>query len=524
LLAVLGVGAVARLVPYLGRPSLSFDETMLSLSIVSRSFSGLLRHLDYGQTAPPLYLWLTHAVTRIAGSNELALRAVPLVAGLLLPLAVWRLSCRLLPQGAALFATLVIALAPGLVQYAGIVKPYAVDALVTVVLIDAALEVRERDDRRAWGLLLVLGVVAVALSTPALFTLAALGGWLLAIRWRTRWAFLTLSVVAWLGLFSAEYVGIYRDAAAGRFMQRFWAADFLTPQAFGLHGRAYGILRNSFLEALLLRPSPVLVATLFCLVALAGLVWLAGRKGRSAPWVLAGPVLMTVLASMFRRYPFSWRLLQFAVPLAGIWLAAGGFAVGEAVKGSRVGRALWWGAAGVIVLSLVAVNVSHPYRTSPVRDLIADWQRRAAPREPVYVFQGAVPAWAFYSTDWTVPDSGWLAALEAVRNTPGADLELERDGRAEIIGHFTGIDWFIGGGATQSHPDSGWAQHEVERMRRRAAGGNVWMLFTQMYRDEAPRLVEAVRAGGGVRAYADSTSGAALYEYRLPVRAPRVTR
>ncbi|HEX4634102.1 MAG TPA: hypothetical protein VH163_09725, partial [Gemmatimonadales bacterium] len=60
LVAILVIGAVARLVPYFRRPSLSIDEAMLSLSIASRSLAGLVHPLDYGQTAPPLYLWLTH--------------------------------------------------------------------------------------------------------------------------------------------------------------------------------------------------------------------------------------------------------------------------------------------------------------------------------------------------------------------------------------------------------------------------------------------------------------------------------
>ena len=506
-------GAAFRLVPFVLDPSLSFDEAMLSVNIASRSFGGLLRPLGYDQTAPPLYLWATKALTIIGGVNEFTLRALPLITGLLLPWAVWRLGRRFLPEGAAVFAALVVALAPGLVQYAGIVKPYAVDALVTVILLDAALIVKDRDDSRAWAWLIGLGFVAVCLSTPALFVLATIGIYLTVTKWRTRWALLGIAALAWLGPFTVIYRLIYRAAAAGQFMQQFWASDFLVPTAFGVHGRAYGILRNSFVEALLLRPTPALVATIFCLIALLGIIRVGSRAGWGPLWLVAGPVVITAVASSFRRYPFSWRLLQFAVPLVALWLAAAGAWFAEALQERPGGR---WGVRsliGAVALALLVVNVSHPYRTPPTRALISDWRERANPRDPVYVFQGSVPAWAIYSTDWAHPDTVWLAALAGLRGTPSVDLTLEHSGRREIIGRATGIDWFPAGGASQPHPQPSWAGHEAHRIIE-ASPGDVWLLFTQMYRDEAPSLLKALMDSGLVRQYADSTAGAALYEYR----------
>ncbi|HZH39951.1 MAG TPA: glycosyltransferase family 39 protein [Gemmatimonadales bacterium] len=511
--AVTLIGAAARLIPYFRRPSFSFDEAMLSISIASRSFGGLLRPLEYGQTAPPLYLWLTKAVTVVAGVNELALRALPLLGGLLLPWAFWRLARRILPEGAALFASLVVALAPGLVQYSAIVKPYALDALVTVVLLDRALTARETDDSRSWAWLVGAGAVAACLSTPALFVLAAIGICLAIAKWRTRWAWLGLAALCWLGLFAAIYQGMYRTAAGSPFMQRFWAPDFLVPRAFGFHGRAYGILRNSFLEALLLRPSPAVAATLFCLVALLGIIWLVRRTGWGRTWLIAGPVVMTVVASSFRRYPFSWRLLQFTMPLVALWIAAAGAWLSEALQRWPRGRSTVPGLGALVALLLLTVNVSHPYRTPATRDLISDWKSRANPQDPVYVFQGSVPAWVIYTADWAGLDSAWMKALVTVGDTPQADLTVTRSGRREIIGHYAGIDWFPAGGATRPRVDPAWAGHEAHRILH-AGGPDVWLLFAQTYRDEASSLLHALADSGMTRVYADSVSGAALYRYR----------
>ena len=69
----------------------------------------------------------------VGGNTEWALRALPLVAGLLLPFAMWSVARRLLPPIEALVAVALLALSPFLIYYANEVKPYGIDALVTAL-------------------------------------------------------------------------------------------------------------------------------------------------------------------------------------------------------------------------------------------------------------------------------------------------------------------------------------------------------------------------------------------------------
>src|SRR5438067_11371645 len=85
LAALLAVGTVIRVVQFLHRPSLSVDEAMLVLSIGSSSYGGLLRRLDYGQTAPVLFLWVTRFVTRLGGVIDFNLRASIITEGIAFP-------------------------------------------------------------------------------------------------------------------------------------------------------------------------------------------------------------------------------------------------------------------------------------------------------------------------------------------------------------------------------------------------------------------------------------------------------
>jgi 4-amino-4-deoxy-L-arabinose transferase-like glycosyltransferase len=77
------IAAGLRLVHYVGQPTLWLDEARIALNVAGRSWGGLLRPLDYDQSAPPLFLWLEKLAIGLGGPNELALRAPALLAGVL---------------------------------------------------------------------------------------------------------------------------------------------------------------------------------------------------------------------------------------------------------------------------------------------------------------------------------------------------------------------------------------------------------------------------------------------------------
>src|SRR6185295_12378688 len=80
--AVVLVGAALRLIAYLAARSLWLDEAMLANNIVGRTFGALLGPLAEAQSAPWLFLFGERAATVLAGPNELALRLLPLAAGI----------------------------------------------------------------------------------------------------------------------------------------------------------------------------------------------------------------------------------------------------------------------------------------------------------------------------------------------------------------------------------------------------------------------------------------------------------
>jgi hypothetical protein len=115
--------------------------------------------------------------------------------------------------------------------------------------------------------------------------------------------------------------------------------------------------------------------------------------------------------------------------------------------------------------------------------------------EPIYVHPGALPAWAFYTTDWAAPDTARLAFLSRIGSSGGGAFEnapsrgavigegegLIRTyrGRKEIFGVPVGLQLHAFLGRTKALPDSGWTEHEIRRIRSEADSA-VWLLLAHL--------------------------------------------
>ena len=505
---ILVLGAALRLALYLSRPSYSIDETMLGLEIGTRSFAGLLHPLDYAQTGPPLFLWGTKLIASTMGMSEYALRLIPLAAGVLVPILTWRVAGRVLEASAALLAVAVTVFAPTLVQYSVIAKPYMTDALIALALADATFRILDRPEAGGrWAWLGLIGLVAVTGSVPAPFMLAGVGAAILigvrptaaTVVWR-----LATCVVVWGAVLLPLYFRLYRPIASSGYMQEFWSGSFFSP------GRLAGwqLAGRAVVQSLVARPIPNVIV-LAVVVLLAGGFWmLARRNGRTIATLLGAPVVLLVAASVLHRYPLSARLLLGAAPTFALCCAAGTAALVE--RQPAIGTTL----SILLVAALASVNVLHPYRTPALRPAVAALRAAASPTDPVYLSSGAIPAWAFYTTDWSVPDAAYLGEIRrwagrpeapafhnsaprgrAVTGTEGDSAAVRHLGRLEILGLAPGIQWREVSGLSGRTPDAGWADREAVRIR--GAAPAVWLLIANSYAQSTAALLTALEGAGG---------------------------
>ncbi|MEO1369607.1 MAG: glycosyltransferase family 39 protein, partial [Acidobacteriota bacterium] len=178
ILAILAIGAAARLWGYATAGPLWLDELFIDHNLDVLTFAGLLGPLLDGQNAPVGWLWLTKALRSGWGDYEAILRLPALLASLgSLPLA-YAVARRAVGERAAAIPALLVAWSPFAVWQSFQLKPYAVDlalALLLLWLAQRAVDPGRRPGRRPWLALAGAGAAATWLSLPAIFVLAGVG-------------------------------------------------------------------------------------------------------------------------------------------------------------------------------------------------------------------------------------------------------------------------------------------------------------------------------------------------------------
>lgn len=432
--AALAAGAFLRLFQYAANRSLWLDEAVLAPAVLSRGWAGLLRPLPAGQTAPLGFLALQRAAVAAFGTGELALRLVPLLAGLAALFAFPAVARRYVSRGGAAVATLLFAFAPFLVYYSSEAKQYSLDVLVALAVLAAcAPPPSGRPRRRALPVLLATGVLGVWLSQPAVFVLAGCGLTLLAgaVRAgeRRRAAALAAVGAAWLASFAAAYLASRRSVADAEYLHAFWRSGFLP---LDRHAWTWTprMLARVFREPLgVYGEDTSLLTHLQTAAGIAAFALGAASLARRAPPRLAMlglPAALALVASAAALYPFggeyptAGRVLLFAVPGLVLVIGEGVAAMGR--RASPAPRA----AAAALALLCVAPSLQYaaagvPHVRAEIKPLLGYARDHRRPGDVLYVYYRAWPSFTYYARRY-----GWTGASvvrgACERLTPAAYL------------------------------------------------------------------------------------------------------
>ncbi|MEO8139200.1 MAG: glycosyltransferase family 39 protein [Gemmatimonadota bacterium] len=531
------IGSLIRLRQYLHARSLWIDEAMLANNILSRSFRQLLQPLDTDQTAPVPLLWFSKLFAMWFSPDERALRLLPFLGGIVLLIALRKTAHRLLPPWPAALAVLIAALSPMLIYYANELKPYGLDAMWATLVLLLALRVRERPgDRSRWLGLLLAGMVATVATTPAPFVLAGAGIGLAlddgVRRSRGGWTWLTTCAVLWATVFATVYLLLYKSTAQSVYMQHYWVPYFLSPSLPELEAKIDHAVGSGLQDWFLSDGGRWRVEVGFLLIVptVVGAVELGGRHGRSVAAMLLIPFGLAVFASTMRRYPVAPRLMLFGMPSMTIMLSAGIWAIGEQLYARA--RLPWFAMAFVALLALPGLDAVRqwavPLDRETLRPLVATIEREHLPDAAVYVYGRAMPAWLYYTTDWSRPDltrvhersvligsTGGAFYHDASRGRPVAEegdslVFPFRDWR-ELVGVPAGLgpDTL---GIRRDAPDPGWAANEVRRIRQ-AGGPEAWLVLFSFVPGVEDSLEAAMQATGAKQTLRDERDGAVIERY-----------
>ena len=553
LAAALVAGIALRLIHLAGGRSLYIDEARLALNIGSRTLAGLLRPLDYEQTAPIPFLFAEKLAVMVGGMNEVALRFVPFLAGIAVLFVIHRLAARLLPASAAALVVALAAVSPALIQYSNEAKPYSIDALFGALLTLLGIELlASPHDPARWRKYAVAGTAAVLVSTPGILVACGMTAVLLASREVRGHAWLRTRLIGismlWVALFGVLYVAFYRAVSQLPYMQSFWQPAFLTQGEGALvtrAGRMAGdVLWGTFMGGPYFHtatretfPLVILMAAGLAAVALAGAIFVVRRAGWIMLAVLVSPTAAAIGAAAAGVYPITLRLVQFCLPALIVLVVGGAALAAQNAPPRRQQVLLAVMAAALLVRPTLRVTLPafHSYQWQELRPLVRHYES-AGHDEPVYVFANAVPAWLFYTTDWKHPDRArlaWYTRMASVggpafENAPprphpvvgeGEDLAYQAGRRREIVGISTGDQWRVLVGSRNGRPDDGWAENEARRIAAAAAPG-IWLLFSH-YRGSENHLFDQIEADGLVQDLGEPAKGAHLFHYTRPTTPTR---
>jgi hypothetical protein len=452
------------------------DEAMLGLNLVNRTPRQLLEPLDYNQGAPVGFLLAVKAAISVCGEAEWALRLVPFAASVLGLFCFAWVARRLLMPHAAILAVTLFAFSPQLVSYASECKQYASDAAIAIGLLAVALGLLEgKGGFTRWLALALAGAVAVWCSHPATFVLGGIGTALLlhAVIHRDRTRFLAASatIACWLASFGVCYVLCLKQLGGNKYLLDYWTDHFLP-----LPPRSIGDLTwiGDHLIAFFTMPGGF-GGLLIPLGGCAAVLALIGvRELLRERWPVAVAFLTTMvlvlLASGLRKYPFGGRLLLFLVPLAVLLVARGTWALYEAARERNRFAATVFLAMFVVAGVWQTVDViRRPLRHEQLKPILEDVRTGMQPGDRVYVYYSAVPAFHFYTRECPFPMERVVIGEEH-RDAP--------EGYRTELSNLQGRVWVI-----FSHPHN----QEETRIRtvldcrgtcereRRVPGASVWL-------------------------------------------------
>lgn len=522
-IAVFLIGIALRIARFLQNRPLWSDEAKLALGIGRSNFAGLMSSLDYNQVAPILYLWIVKALTVLFGMHEWVLRLPSLVAGIALLWLMWLLSRRLLSDVGVLLCLALAATAPLLVAYSAEAKPYELDACVSAILLLLALPLFNEDDARRRAVLGIVGIAAIGVSLPAVFTLGGIACALIVFAWRNRNLRAALTTCAWgivwVMVFLLQRKLLSSDVTTGPNMDFFWRDVMIRFGDPGWPARFFFSVSSGILASM--DPFLRFVSILAPAVAVIGTLAIWKRANAYGALMLVLTLGFALVASGVSLWPIDGRLALFLAPVALIWFGGSAdFFWSAAGKNNAMKVAL----AGGMMLPL-AFNLRHPSIFPPreaSRELIATLKARRA-NAPVYVVPPGVSTWLFYTTDWSRPDTArlaWYARLYAARQGlsrghPVSEDEPAYEWRdpegAELAGRYSGMAFVMGRRWLTPGPDPNWGYVEMRRLA--ATGSKIgWVYGSHVPEQQVDSLRDGVRRNGGTIVSAEERDTGVLWQ------------
>jgi phage shock protein PspC (stress-responsive transcriptional regulator) len=412
-------GTYSRLKAFRDFRSLWGDEACLAVNILDREYPALLQPLGFEQGAPIGYLFVVKTLTGLWGDSENVLRSFALLCSILSIFLFGFLVIKLMNKTAALFSIWLFAIHPGLIRYASEVKQYSTDVLVFIGLAILALWLLA--SKRTWRDVVVAGIagfMAILFSHPSVFMLAIIGiVWLMDVIRKggniSEWVKLGGVGLVWVGTFLSLYYLVYSNLHDNLYLVSYWQNGFpplpISPREF------YWYLEQPLFLFHLSSYNPYwgIAALLFLIGVIGNLI-----KPSKPFLLLAAPLVLTFLVSIFQLYPFAGRMILFLTP-AVIGLA--GFGLQILIENQSVRMKY------LVVLTTFFLVSAYPilwviypqeriFPQEELKPVLRTISREQQEGDFFYVYYGANCSFLYYARQFDISEDRYLIGDQGVQN------------------------------------------------------------------------------------------------------------
>ncbi len=435
------------------------DEASLAVNFLDRGYRELLEPLAVAQVSPILFLWGELAVLKAAGTSELALRFLPVVAGVAALLLFWplaRFAFKPLAEGrtAAVIATGILAVSYYPVRHACEVKPYSCDLLASVCLLLLGMKwLADPEPRWPKILLIALLPITLGISFPAVFVA---GGIFIALApgavrrdvgREAAW------LIAYAVVLGASFIVFYQLSdvtqfqANGTALTTYWKGSFPPGGVWSFFVWLLDIHTSNLMAYPIGgKHAGSIVTTIFFAI---GTGYLLKTRHYSLLMILLAPFALTFIAACLHHYPYggSARISQHLAPaiclLSGLGIVVILRLLFPLTSGYQIGIRALCVLLGAIAIGGIARDLRRPYKN------IGDVRVRE------------VANWIFSS-----PDS--VVTVLNARDTVPSDFQ-----------------WYLG-----RHGSSvSWSgRFDIDRLRRENV--RLWVVDFEPQRDARQRVAE----------------------------------
>jgi hypothetical protein len=431
LYGIIGVGIILRCAKYLANRSLWLDESFLALNLIKKNFFELTQSLDYYhyQAAPVAFLMIEKLSICLFGTSEYALRLFPLLSGIIsLFLFSW-VAKRLDKPKAVVIAIGLFAISGSLVYYSSEAKQYSIDVTTTLLLYLTAISfIRKKvPSILDISILAFSGAISMWLSFPAVFVLAVIGIIIVLCRlrdhnWQDLWR-LSAAYSLWILSFAILYFISLRNINSNKALFEFWESGFMPFPPWSWSGIKW--LANTIYQIFWI-PGGLYFSGLSVLLFMVGCISIFQKK-KAYFSIIVFPMIITLFASSFHKYPFSGRLVLFLVPTLIIGIAQGVDSITE-----RMGRYKIFATTIILGLLIVASIPYHlrpllrPCRSEEIKPVLTYISKHIRNTDVIYIYSPSQFAFYYYAERYKLNNSNYIVGTPAEGNVRNVLIDLEK--------------------------------------------------------------------------------------------------